>query len=240
MAKAADLTAHGEEVELTGTAKGIAAFDFDGTLVAGDSLPRYLSRLLGRSRFASVLSASGPAMAAAYRSTGRDGAKAALLKRAVAGVEAARAMDVGESFAGLLAGQVRPRMADRIEWHREQGHRLVLVSASLGLYLIPFGKLRSFDEVIATALEVGPDDRLTGLLQGPNVRAAQKAVLLRELIGSEAVTVWAYGDSRGDREMLAMADFPTLLGRTLRMPGARGRRRPPDSERAVRPQWTDG
>lgn len=221
------MTAHGENLDLAAAGKGCAAFDFDGTLVAGDSLPRYLSRLLGRRRFASVLSASGPAMAAAYRSSGRDGAKAALLMRAVAGVKAGRAMEVGESFARLLAGQVRPRMSDRIEWHREQGHKLVLVSASLGLYLIPFGKLRGFNEVIATALEVGPDDRLTGRLQGPNVRAAQKAVLLKELIGSEAVTVWAYGDSRGDREMLAMADFPTLLGRTVRLPGARGRRRGP-------------
>ena len=234
------MTSQGEEVETAGRGKGIAAFDFDGTLVAGDSLPRYLSRLLGRRRFASVLSASGPAMAAGYRSAGRDGAKAALLMRAVAGVEAARATEVGESFAGVLAAQVRPRMADRIEWHREQGHKLVLVSASLGLYLIPFGKLSGFDEVIATALEVGPDDRLTGRLKGPNVRAAQKAVLLRELIGPEAVTVWAYGDSRGDREMLAMADFPELLSRTRRVRGVRGRRRLPDSEQAVRPQWTDG
>jgi phosphatidylglycerophosphatase C len=98
--------------------RGVAAFDFDGTLVPGDSLPRYLSRLLGRRHFASVLSACWPAMLAAYRSSGRDGAKAALLLRAVAGVEADRALEVGESFAGVLAGEVRPEMAERIEWHR--------------------------------------------------------------------------------------------------------------------------
>ena len=95
MAETADLTAHGENIDLAATGKGIAAFDFDGTLVAGDSLPRYLSRLLGRRRFASVLSASGPAMAAAYRSSGRDGAKAALLRRAVAGVDTPHA-NLGE------------------------------------------------------------------------------------------------------------------------------------------------
>ena len=223
---------------MTGT--GVAAFDFDGTLVSGDSLPRYLSRLLGRRRFASVLSASWPAMVTAYRASGRDGAKAALLARAVSGVDATRAAEVGESFARVLAGEVKPNMVERIDWHRDQGHRLVLVSASLGLYLIPFGKLRGFDEVIATALEVGPDGVLTGHLRGENVRAAQKAVLLKELIGPDPVTVWAYGDSRGDREMLAMADFPTLLGRRGRMRGATAGGRGSDSDQAVRPQWMDG
>lgn len=208
------------------TANGLAAFDFDGTLVAGDSLPRFLSLLLGRRRFAAVLSASGPAMLAGYRVEGRDGAKAALLVRAVAGVEASRAAEVGESFSKVLARQVRPVMSERIAWHRSEGHKLVLVSASLGLYLQPFGRLTGFDEVIATALEVGPDGLLTGRLLGANVRAAQKAVLLKELIGADSVTVWAYGDSRGDREMLAMADHPTLLARRLR--------------KRDLPQWTDG
>lgn len=221
------------------TGAGVAAFDFDGTLVPGDSLPRYLSRLLGRRRFASVLSASWPAMAAAYRKSGRDGAKAALLVRAVSGVDVTLAAEVGESFARVLAREVKPDMAERIDWHRDQGHRLVLVSASLGLYLIPFGKLRGFDEVIATALEVGPDGVLTGHLRGENVRAAQKAVLLKELIGPDPVTVWAYGDSRGDREMLAMADHPTLLGRRRRV-RVTAAGRGSDSDQAVRPQWTDG
>jgi len=208
------------------TANGLAAFDFDGTLVAGDSLPRFLSLLLGRRRFAAVLSASTPAMLTGYRVEGRDGAKAALLKRAVAGVEASTAAEVGQSFAKVLARQVRPVMSERLAWHRAEGHKLVLVSASLGLYLQPFGRLTGFDEVIATALEVGPDGLLTGRLLGANVRAAQKAVLLKELIGADAVTVWAYGDSRGDREMLAMADHPTLLARRLR--------------KRDLPQWTDG
>lgn len=201
---------------MTVPARGVAAFDFDGTLVQGDSLPRYLSRLLGPRRFASVLSRSSPTMLAAYRSSGRDGAKAALLARAVSGLDAAAAVEAGESFAEMLANEIRPQMRERIEWHRGNGHKLVLVSASLGLYLIPFGKLTGFDDVLATALEVGPDGRLTGRLLGPNVRAAQKAALLREHIGAEPVTLWAYGDSRGDREMLAMADHPTLLrGRFL-------------------------
>ena len=193
--------------------RGVAAFDFDGTLVPGDSLPRYLSLLVGRTRFAAVLGRAAPAMFSGYRRAGRDGAKAALLCRATAGVPASDAADVAERFASRLAGEIRPNMAERLAWHQSQGHRTVIVSASLALYLEPFGRLTGFDDVLATRLEVDPAGRLTGALLGDNVRAAQKAMLLERLLGPEPVTVWAYGDSRGDREMLAMADHPTLLRR---------------------------
>lgn len=219
---------------------GVAAFDFDGTLVAGDSLPRYLSLLLGRNRFVTVLGRAAPAMLARYGSAGRDGAKAALLSRAVAGVPATFASQVGESFGSQLVSEVRPQMLDRLAWHSREGHRKVLVSASLALYLTPFGELMGFDDVIATQLEVGPTGLLTGRLLGENVRAAQKALLLGRLVGSDQVTVWAYGDSRGDREMLAMADHPTLLGRRLRPRRGRHRAATADGDGMVRSQWRDG
>jgi HAD superfamily hydrolase (TIGR01490 family) len=196
--------------------RGVAAFDFDGTLVPGDSLPRYLSLLLGRDRFGRALGRALPAMVSGYRSGGRDAAKSALLARAIAGTPATRAAEVGERFASQLTGEIRPPMMERLAWHQSQGHRTVLVSASLALYLQPFGELIGFDHVIATQLEVGPAGLLTGQLLGENVRAAQKALMLERLLGSDPVTVWAYGDSRGDREMLAMADHPTLLRRVGR------------------------
>ncbi|HEX6394472.1 MAG TPA: HAD-IB family hydrolase [Acidimicrobiales bacterium] len=195
---------------------GVAAFDFDGTLVDGDSLPRYLSQLLGPRRFGAALGRSVPAMLSGYRGSGRDGAKAALLERSVAGVPVAHATTVGERFAAQLASEIRPEMVERLAWHHDAGHRTVLVSASLALYLEPFGKLIGFDDVICTRLEVGPEGLLTGRLQGENVRAEQKALQLGRLLGSEQVTMWAYGDSRGDREMLAMADHPTRVRRVGR------------------------
>jgi len=201
---------------VTSRSSGVAAFDFDGTLVGGDSLPRYLSLLLGRDRFAGVLGRSVPAMLSSYRSGGRDAAKASLLARAVAGVPVMHAAEVGERFACQLAGEIRPEMVERLTWHDEEDHRTVVVSASLALYLEPFGRLAGFDDVIATRLEVGPEGLLTGRLLGENVRAGQKALLLGRLLGSEPVTVWAYGDSKGDKEMLAMADHPTLLRRVGR------------------------
>jgi phosphatidylglycerophosphatase C len=195
----------------------VAAFDFDGTLVPGDSLSRFLTLLLGRTRFSRVIARSGPAMLTAYGRDGRDGSKAVLLRRALAGQAAATVAEAGAAFGTLLAERVRPQMADILAWHGQQGHRRILVSASLAVYLEPFGRIVEFDQVIATRLETGPDGVLTGCLDGPNVRAGQKARLLGELLGPGPVELWAYGDSAGDRQMLEMADHPMLVNRhTLR------------------------
>lgn len=198
---------------MTGPRPGVAAFDFDGTLVGGDSLPRFLRRVLGTAGFARALARSIPAMTGAYPRSGRDGSKAALLSRAVAGLDAERVAAAGVDFAAGLAADIRPDMIEILDWHRTQGHRRILVSASLAIYLEPFGALAGFDQVIATRLEVGADGRLTGRIDGVNVRAAEKALRLGALIGTDPVRLWAYGDSRGDREMLAMADHPVLVRR---------------------------
>jgi phosphatidylglycerophosphatase C len=193
--------------------RGVAAFDFDGTLVPGDSLPRFLSHLLGRRGFTRVLAEASPAMLVGYQRDGRDGSKAALLRRALSGQAGSHVAAVGEEFGSRLADRIRPAMATRLAWHRQQGHRQVLVSASLAVYLEPFGRLAGFDEVIATRLETGSDGLLTGRMDGPNVRARQKALLLQAALGPGPVEVWAYGDSAGDREMLEMADHPTQVTR---------------------------
>jgi len=195
-----------------GQRPGVAAFDFDGTLVAGDSLAPFLARVLGRRRWGQVLGAAGPAMVAAYRSAGRDGAKAALLRRAVAGLPAQRVGEVGAAYGRELAGRMVPAMARRLEWHRAEGHTLVLVSASLADYLEPFGRHTGFGRVIATRLEVGDDGCLTGRLHGANVRGPEKAARLRQVMGDGPVELWAYGDSDGDRQMLALADHPCRVG----------------------------
>lgn len=207
------------DAELAGR-PGAAAFDFDGTLVAGDSLGPFLARLCGRSAFAQILARSGPAMLAAYRVSGRDGAKAALLRRTLSGVPLELARSQGEAHGAALASRLRPAMAARLDWHRGRGHRLVLVSASLALYLEPLGRMLGFDQVIATRLEVGEDGCLSGRLLGPNVRGEEKAVRLRSFLGDAPVELWAYGDSDGDRHMLAMADHPLLVSRSGRAPGA--------------------
>lgn len=191
---------------------GVAAFDFDGTLIARDSFVPFLVRVVGRRSLGRTVMMSGPALARAFGAGQRDATKAALLARVLEGFSYERLQVLGESYSRELRTRIRPDMSERIAWHQEAGHRLVIVSAALAVYLEPLGRLLGLDAVLATGLEVGPDGLLTGRLQGANVRRGEKAVRLRSWLSSELGEqpweLWAYGDSAGDRELLAMAQHP--------------------------------
>jgi phosphatidylglycerophosphatase C len=191
---------------------GVAAFDFDGTLISRDSFLPFLLRLVGRRALGQACMLSGPALASAFGATRRDAAKAALLARLLKGYPSADLEAKGLEYSRDLEARIRPVMAGRIAWHRKEGHRLVIVSAGLAVYLEPLGRRLGFDGVLATSLEVGPDGLLTGRLLGPNVRRGEKAVRLRDWlsteVGQQPWELWAYGDSVGDRELLAMAQHP--------------------------------
>ena len=92
----------------------------------------------------------------------------------------------------------------------------MLASASLEPYLLPFGDSLGVDGVVCTRLERGRDGLLTGRLEGPNCRGAEKARRLEAWLvdnGLADATLWAYGDSAGDDELLARADRPVRSGR---------------------------
>lgn len=203
----------------------IAAFDFDGTITTRDTLLPFLARTCGRRTFARALRTAGR-VAARSRISGsgpaglhhRDASKVVLLRELFTGRSSAWLQEVGEAYAHeVLPGQLRPEMVSQIDWHRDNGHELVLVSASLAAYLDPFGRHHAFDQVIAVELESDASGTLTGELAHPNVRGPQKATRMRAwLDGDRPEFMWAYGNSSGDKELLEMADQPVWVGRKRR------------------------
>ena len=192
--------------------RAVAAFDFDGTLVSGDSLIPFLTRVRGRRAVATALAAHGPALAWAIGGRGdRDVVKAAVLARVLRGVDASAVSALGAAYASELLKRIRPEMLARIGWHRDQGHDIVMVSSSLLVYLEPLGEMLGFDQVLATALEVGDDGLLTGRLVGANVRGPEKAARLQAWLEGEACELWAYGDSSGDHDLFGLAETRAYL-----------------------------
>jgi HAD superfamily hydrolase (TIGR01490 family) len=186
----------------------LAAFDLDGTLTRRDTLLPFLFRAVGRDEtYRALLASSLPlARAAARGGAHRDVAKAAVLRRVLAGVPSAALAEAAEAYADhVVAHGLRPDVRARVDWHRNEGHELVLVSASPELYVTPIGRRLGFDEVLATRLEIDGTGLLTGRLIGANCRGPEKVVRLREWRGDALVLAYAYGDSAGDREMLALA-----------------------------------
>ena len=194
----------------------LAAFDLDGTITRRDTLMPFLLRAVGRDRAYRALLASFLPLAGAVALGGghRDRAKAAVLQRALAGVPRSPLAETAESYAEYVVGSgLRPDVRSRVDFHRREGHELVLVSASPELYVAPIGQRLGFDAVLATRLEVDGDDRLTGRLLGANCRGPEKVLRLREWRGGSLELAFAYGDSAGDREMLALAETAVTVTR---------------------------
>ena len=197
--------------------RAVAAFDFDGTLVERDSLIPFLQRVCGTPAVMRALAVEAPRLArlAAGGGGDRDLLKARLFGRLLAGRRVADLDRVVSDYAEhVTARRVRSDMLEVVDWHRREGHELVIVSASPELYLVPIGRLLDFDAVLGTRLEVDDDGRLTGRLTGRNVRGAEKVTRLRAHLGEGPLRLWAYGDSAGDRELLALADVATRVTRS--------------------------
>jgi len=247
----------------------IAAFDFDGTLTRGGSVWHFLTSLVGRKEVASAGAslATQLARAAVVGGTAADDAKEALFVRTLAGLDAAEVAARAATFGPEhYHRHCRTEVRARVDWHRNQGHVLLLVSASPELYVEPVGEELGFDGVLATRLEIDPDGLLTGRFAGRNCRGPEKLERLEEWVdalwsedphdaddegygpadedgvdrrakrtasamhaptagANERPFLWAYGNSAGDRQLLAAADIGIDAGRLGRIGALRRYRR---------------
>jgi phosphatidylglycerophosphatase C len=196
------------------TPRRVAAWDFDETITERDTLVPFLTYIGGRRRLAAALARHAPLGAQGLRSTAqRDAFKERVLGTVLGGREQAEVEAAGLAYAKTLPKGFKRASLERIGHHRSNDHELVIVSASLVYYLRPIASDLGFHHVIAVDMEVGADGRLTGALVGPNVRKAEKAVRLTAWLGDGDYELWAYGDSSGDEELLAMAHHPTWVGK---------------------------
>jgi HAD superfamily hydrolase (TIGR01490 family) len=188
----------------------VAAFDLDGTLTRRDTLQPFLVRAFGLPRVAWIFLRLAPlAWRVAFHRATVDEFKVRAIARLFDGAEVGRLRAVGLAHAWDVRRRLRPAALARIEWHRAQGHRLVLASASVDLYVEPLALALGFDHVVCTRLAVAVEDgceRFDGTLVGEDCTGAAKVRQIEAALGPlAAVELHAYGDSAGDRELLAAA-----------------------------------
>jgi phosphatidylglycerophosphatase C len=202
----------------------VAAFDFDGTITRGGSTLPFLIRARG---LLPVLWAVGRTLpqiirAAIFAGAAADGAKERLFILLLADQPLERIERAGAIFAEQhLRRRLRPDVRARLDWHRQQGHSVVIVSASLDLYVEPAGRRLGVDGVLATRVAVGGSGLLTGRFEGKNCRGAEKYARVSGWMRAQGMAgagpaqpvLWAYGNSRGDAWLLGAADHAVDAGR---------------------------
>jgi phosphatidylglycerophosphatase C len=197
------------------TGRPVVAFDFDGTITRRDTMLLFLTALRSRPIVARVLARRSPQLLGALRGgMARDRAKRLVCRDILGGL----ANEEAEAAARQTARQVersliRADTAARLQWHQQQGHRVIVVSASFEAYVKLVAGSLGVDEVIGTRWEVDDSGILTGRLLGQNVRGAAKVDQLDELLGDGFRLEYAYGNSGGDAAMLARARHPVRVGR---------------------------
>ncbi|WP_341908060.1 HAD family hydrolase [Polaromonas sp. YR568] len=206
----------------------MAAFDFDGTITWRDTFVPFLIRGLGWPRFLWAVVRCVPWLVGyALRLVRNDVAKACLMRATLTGRTSAEMEEWTRRWlAQDFPGQVRPWVAERMAWHHSQGHHCVMVSASPDLYLPAVTAQLGFEALICTEMEWRGDlltghltDRLTGHMRTPNCYGEQKVLRLNAWLidrfgaaAREHITLYAYGDTRGDYPMLRMASHAWYRG----------------------------
>lgn len=186
----------------------VVAFDFDGTLTVRDSFMAFLKWRAGPARYALGLVRLAPSALAYLFHRDRGRIKAAAAREFLRGVSRERleaeARDFAERFSRSL---LRPDAT--AAWKRWRGDhvRLVIVTASPEVLVAPFARGLGADALIGTELEFDAQGRVTGRFSTPNCRGPEKVARLKAAFGPDVEIRAAYGDTAGDREMLAMAEI---------------------------------
>ncbi len=191
----------------------LAIFDLDGTITRRDTFLPYLRgwsrRHPGRRRHWQELRAI-----VRFLFNGRDRGqlKSDLLRSCMRGATQAEVDHWTAEFVGDLDdASLYPGAVAAIERHRAAGDRLVLLSASVDLYVPQIGRRFGFDETICTGV-AWRAGRLDGALTTPNRRADEKRRCVETLRGRfPGIVVAAYGNSGSDLAHLAIVDEPLLV-----------------------------
>jgi len=184
----------------------LVLFDFDGTITTDDSLIKFIRFVVGDTKFIWGMTLLSP-MLAAYKLKliPNYKAKQCMLSYFFKGMEEEQFYKVAEEYSLKHIDTIlRPKAMEKIAWHKEQGHKIVIVSASIECWLKPWCDENDLN-LIATRIEM-KNGIVTGNFLTKNCYGIEKAVRVREIYNLDDYDhIYAYGDSRGDTELLELA-----------------------------------
>ena len=202
--------------------KKIYCFDFDGTLTTSDTLLEFIKYAKGTGRFLMVFLMYSPMLVLMKLHLYPNWkAKQKIFAHLFGGMRIEKFDALCREFATERQDLLRPQGIKRVHECLNEGDRVMVVSASIDNWVRPFFSVRGLDgiEVLGTQIEV-TEGKVTGRFASNNcygiekVRRIAEALRLRTLDADTHSALYdhspyyieAFGDSRGDREMIAFAN----------------------------------
>jgi len=187
----------------------LALFDFDGTLTHEDSLLEFLKFCAGTSTYyKKMLGQVSNFLSFKLKRMNNQTFKEAVLSTFFKGKTKDELQVLGYRFAEeKIPSFLCPEAIRKIEQHQEAKDRVIVVSASPELWLAPWTKTLGVELLASKLLYQG--GQFTGKLDGKNCWGEEKVRRINaHLTLSDYPEIYAYGDSKGDAPMLALATKP--------------------------------
>lgn len=189
----------------------LALFDFDGTMIPGDSIALLIrwarkKRLMTAGEYVSALTAAAGYILGLVSAEASKERALRFLSRMQKGE---REQAIREFVRAALLPLVYPRAAECLRGHRQAGRKAVLVTASTDNYMLLVGESLGADAVLATPW------REDGTL-GENCKGMEKPARIAQWLRENGLTAdyaasYAYGDSKSDLPMLRLCGHPVQV-----------------------------
>ena len=194
----------------------VYTFDFDGTLTTRDTLLLFIRFVWGRWGLIGVLVRYAPLLVLMkLKLYANWRVKQKVFSRYFGGITMEKFNDYCRLFAEKYRCCVlRPDGVEAVRRALGEGAVVMIVSASVDNWVRPFfndvlpaSSVQQNLLVLGTQVEAA-DGRLTGRFMGRNCYGAEKVCRISAVLPAprEDCYIVAFGDSRGDREMLQYAD----------------------------------
>lgn len=185
----------------------IVVFDFDETLTTKDTLAEFIKFAKGSMVYYWGLIVCSPILVAyMLKLLPNYKAKEYLFAHFFQGIVYEDFKQLGIDFANRVDVIARQKTLSALKEHKKKGHKLYVISASIQEWVKPWCVQQGVDIVMGTQVEI-KDRRLTGRFLTKNCYGKEKVNrLLQAEPNRSSYKLYAYGDSQGDKEILAFAD----------------------------------
>ena len=190
----------------------IAVFDFDGTIISKDSFLEFIIFSKGIRKFLFGFALLSPVILLFKLGIMNNGkAKQIVFSFFFKGDSLSKFNHYCSEFSALIDKYMIEDALMAIQEHQRKGSTVLIVSASIENWILPWAKKRGIDEVVATKLDIDQNDCLNGRFLTPNCYGLEKKRRLLEAYPNrKEYSLFVYGDSKGDKALLDYADHSFL------------------------------
>ena len=190
----------------------LALFDFDGTLSTKDSLGEFFKYALGDTKYYLTLIKFAPIFILWQLKLMKNyKAKEILFKMFFNGINEKIFKDLAQRYSlEELDKILRKNVYAKLQEHKNNGDRVIIVSASMKCWLDAWCKKENV-ELISTEL-LFKNGKFSGKFATKNCHGIEKFNRIKNYLNIDVYdSIYAYGDSNGDTQMLEMAKYKYLI-----------------------------